>query len=65
MSAVVWKQTLERAEAEAAGGGGDAGAYHDILLHHSSGHLLYIGAFNGLRFHGQGAGSRLQSWCRQ
>ena len=48
VSAVVLKQTLERVAAD-----GDV-EYHDIMLHHNSPHILYIGAFRGLKFHGLG-----------
>ena len=48
VSAVVLKQTLARVEADAAT------SFHDVLLHHDSPHILYIGAFKGLRFDGLG-----------
>ena len=48
VSAVVLKQTLQRVQADS-----DV-AFHDLLLHHKSPHILYIGAFKGLRFHGLG-----------
>jgi len=48
VSAVVLKQTLGRVEEESNV------AFHDILLHHASPHILYIGAFKGLMFHGLG-----------
>lgn len=41
-------QTLQRADADA-----DV-AFHDIMLHHDSPHILYVGAFKGLNFHGLG-----------